>query len=65
MKIVIHYQGEQYQSKEACDVTAETAATNFYEGVSESDVFKMELQDGGYVVLGKEALLRAAVLFLD
>ena len=64
MKIIVEYQGKQYESKSDDEHNAEEISEMFYENFADMNKFKMELVGGGSIVLGKIALQSAVVLFL-
>lgn len=64
MKIIVEYQGKQYESKRDDENNAEEISEMFYENLADMNEFKMELVGGGSIVLGKIALQSAVVLFL-
>lgn len=64
MRIVVEYHGKVYKSKETCEVSVEEAANAVYENFSTLNKIKLDLEDGGYLVLGERALQSAVFMFL-
>lgn len=64
MKVVIVFHGNRYESQETTDHTADEVSELFYKDFSSMDKFKMELAGGGSLILGKDAVQNAVVMFL-
>ncbi len=64
MKLVIEYQGKQYESVENTNHTCEEIADAIYENFSEMTKFQLEMPNGGILILGERALKSAVFIFL-
>jgi len=63
--ITVIIDGNTYMSKKNDEVDKETASEDFYDIAGSMDSFKMELEDGRILVLGKDAIQRAQMIFSD
>jgi hypothetical protein len=64
MKIVIEYQGNRYESIENSDTTVEEMSEAIYKNFQDLNKFTMRTKGGGAILLGKEALQGAVILFV-
>ena len=64
MKVVLEYQGNRYESAENTGHTADEVAEMFSAKFSLMDKFKMELKDGGSLLIGNKAIQSAVLTFL-
>ena len=65
MQMILRYEGGLYFSKKTYEVSKYEAAEEFYEKSIQFDNLKMDLEDGGILVLGKEAIRRSTFEFID
>ena len=64
MQIIIAVNGKEYRSKESNGTTAEDACQQFFDYLDgDSCKFKMELEGGDFILLGKQSLQNAVMLF--
>lgn len=63
MRIELFLDGKIYKSKKTNEATAEETAEKLFEIIAEMNRFKMELEDGSFLVFGKDAVQRAHFLF--
>jgi len=61
MKIIIHYDGKTWRSGEMTNPMAEDQMDKFYDNLAEANKFRMYLEDGGYILLPKEAIQRSVI----
>lgn len=64
MKVAIEYQGKRYESNETTEHTVGEVSEMFYKSFDDMTKFKMELPGGGALIIGKDALQSAVVMFL-
>lgn len=64
MKVVIEYQGKRYESVETTDPTPEEVSESIFKDLALMQKFKMNLADGGVLILGDRALQSAVILVL-
>jgi hypothetical protein len=60
MHIEIDYKGKTYVSKEMEEVTMQEAVDAVWENFSELSKFRMELVEGGLLLLGRDAIQSCA-----
>ena len=65
MRVEIDYKGKTYVSKNEEGVKAEDVAEDLYELADEMVKFKIGLEDGSFLILGKEATRLAVFRFID
>lgn len=65
MKVIIEYNGKTYESVETDESTAKELHEEIYRRMDESEKFRMELKDGGYLVVGKEVVQSAVFIFKE
>jgi hypothetical protein len=63
MRMEIFLDGEHYFGKRTEKEDAGNLSDKFYEVASNMDSFRMELEDGSFLVLGKDATQRAHIIF--
>jgi len=63
MKVTLIIDGNTYESKETDEFTHEEASEMFYENAGSMDCFKLELENGDKLVLGKLATQRCQLIF--
>lgn len=64
MKIVIEYDGKRYVSKATDEKVDKEAADSLYAQLSEMEKIQVELEDGGWLLMQRDALRRAVILIL-
>jgi hypothetical protein len=65
MKLIVEYGGKTYESIEDNSTSAEQVKTAMYNMFEESTKLQLELKDGGYLLLGRDAVRSCAVIILD
>ena len=65
MYIELILDGKKYRSKESEKMKAKELADEVFNMIPDMDKFQIELTDGGHLVLGKDALQRAHLMFKD
>lgn len=66
MRIIVKYEGDTYTSKESSeDGTAEDVKELIYRDFGQVEKFTVELEDGGHLILGPDAVKRAAIIVKD
>lgn len=65
MQTIVFLDGQRYESIISKDEEAKNVANALYGLVGTMDRFKLELKNGGFLVLGKEAAQRAHFIFKD
>lgn len=61
MQIIIDYNGKTYKSKEASEVSQDKAFDAIYDDFEMMQKLNIELEDGGRLIMGTEALRRAII----
>jgi hypothetical protein len=61
MDIIID--GKTYTSKVTNEIGHEECANRIFDEMANMDRFKLQLEDGNYLVIGKDALQRAQLIF--
>ena len=64
MKMIIRYDGYVYETCDNNEATAREAADNFY-SLGDLNKLQVGLKDGGFLFLGKEAVSKCAIMFVD
>lgn len=62
MIIQIILEGNTYTSPDTDETTADEFSEQIFERMADLDRFKLELDTGGYLVIGKDAVQRAQVI---
>lgn len=62
MHMIVEYEGKVYRTKETDEVAVAEAVDRLWPHMDDLDKFKMELDDGSVLLLGKEACRRAVFL---
>lgn len=65
MKMIVRYEGVEYVSQDTDEMSAEDAAEQCYQFAEDTSKLRMILEDGGFLVLPKEAAQRCVVIFRD
>lgn len=65
MKIIIDYNGKTYESRQSTTTTVEQMKQAIYSGFDDFMELEVELKDGGYLILGREAVRSCAIIILD
>jgi len=65
MQMILRYEGGLYFSKRTDEVSTSETVEEFYEKFLQLDKLKIDLEDGGFLVLGKEAIVRSTFEFID
>lgn len=65
MKIVVHYEGREYETKETAEATVDEAMAAIYDNLDRLKKLKLELKGGGFLLLGGDAVKRCAIMVLD
>jgi len=64
MKVILEYQGKQYIGKESADFSDEDTKElieAIYENMGSINRYKMELEDGSILILGKDAIQSSVI----
>jgi hypothetical protein len=64
-QIEIHYEMEVYKSKVTKNITALEAKDAMFEVLDQMNKIEIELEKGGYLLLGKDAVQKATILCLE
>jgi hypothetical protein len=65
MRIVVRYAGEVYEMGEDSEASAADVSARLYEDLEHARMLRFALKDGGYLLLGEDALKRCAIMVLD
>lgn len=65
MKFIIDYAGKTYVSVDIDEATATEVAETFYNDLERANKLKIDLKDGGYLLLGSNAIKSCAIIILD
>lgn len=60
-KVIID--GKEYIGKDNDETNVEDAAEKLFSNIAKLDSYQMELQSGGFFIIGKEAIQRAVFIF--
>ena len=63
MQLTIHINGLTFKSKATDEMTAEKAKSVFYEQFEKMNKLEMETEDGGFLIIGEQALQNAVLIF--
>ena len=63
MRITLIYEGETYESEETDKVTMQAAHDSIYADMADLDKLTMNLRGGRRLVIGREAVQRAVLVF--
>ena len=64
-RIEVHYKGNVYKGNIDIDSTPEQLKDMIYENLSKTEKLALELESGGYLILGYEAVKTAAILVVE
>lgn len=65
MKMIIDYAGNRYETPETDEATAEQTKTALYEQLERLNKLELQLKDGGFLLLGSDAVKLCAIQILD
>ena len=65
MKIVVEYHGNIYESAEIKTHTAEQLKDKMFKNIEDIGKFEMELNRGGFIVIGEDAIKSCIIRFFD
>ncbi len=65
MKMIIHYDGNTYETPPTDEATAVDAAEALYSDLERLNKLKLELKGGGFLLLGGDAVKRCAIMVMD
>jgi hypothetical protein len=65
MKMIIHYDGNTYETPSTDEATVADCAEALYSDLQRMNKLKIELKDGGFLLLGEQAVRRCAIMVLD
>jgi len=66
MKMVMLYNGVRYEAEEtATDLSIEDATKEFLDFITDSDVLRLKLIDGTYIVFGQDVIRSSIFFFVD
>ena len=65
MQITIKYEGEYFTSPHTDESTVEAFTETMYEIGAELDRFKMQLEDGGWIVLPSDAVKKCVFIIKE
>jgi hypothetical protein len=63
MQLTIYVNGLTFKSKSSRKMTAEKAKDVFYAQFEKMNKVEMELDDGGFLIIGEQALQNAVLVF--
>ncbi len=61
--ISVTIDGETYKSKATDEIEHRELADKIYDMIADTNRFKLELENGGWLVLGEDAVQRAQFVF--
>ena len=65
MRMIIEYNGKIYESESNAEVSAEAATDQMCEYINDLSYLKIKLKDGGFAILGKEAIKNCVIEIFD
>ncbi len=65
MQLIIYVNGLTFKSKQSNEMTAEKAKDVFYSQFEKMNKVEMELDDGGFLIIGEQALQNAVLVFSE
>ena len=65
MQLTIYVNGLTFKSKSGNHMTAEKAKSIFYDQFEKMNKVEMELDDGGFLIIGEQALQNAVLVFSE
>jgi hypothetical protein len=65
MRVEIDYNGKTYKSKHIESSSAKDSAQEFYDKMVKLDSIRMDLKDGGYLVIGRDAVQLCVLRLYD
>ena len=65
MKMIVHYDGNTYETPSTDEVAAVEAVEALYSDLDRLNKLKLELKGGGFLLLGEDAVKRCAIMVMD
>ena len=65
MQLTIYINGQTFKSKAGNEMTAEKAKDVFYAKFEKMNKLEMETDDGGFLIIGEQALQNAVLVFSE
>lgn len=65
MQLTIYANGLTFKSKQSNEMTAEEAKDVFYAQFEKMNKVEMELDNGGFLIIGEQALQNAVLVFSE
>ena len=65
MQLTIYVNGLTFKSKQSNEMTADKAKDVFYSQFEKMNKVEMELDDGGFLIIGEQALQNAVLVFSE
>jgi hypothetical protein len=63
--MIIKIDGLTYQTKKSNELTAKEIQNKLYENFAGMEKLQCDLDDGGFLLMGRDALQRAQIIFYD
>ncbi len=65
MQLTIYVNGLTFKSQKSNEMTAEEAKDIFYDQFEKMNKLEMNLDDGGFLIIGEQALQNAVLVFSE
>ena len=65
MRLIIYVNGLTFKSKSTSEMTAEKAKDVYYAHLEKMNKLEVNLDDGGFLIIGEQALKNAVLVFSE